>query len=90
MIKTKPCSALKDLIDTNTLNLNAAGWVEWEKNADTGQKSWYGRKILIRILNGFLLTSYIVDTDRQYGTYTTGNWGISLRNFFSIVDTLSV
>ena len=36
MTKTKSCSALKDLIDTNTINLNTAGWVEREKNPDTG------------------------------------------------------
>ena len=36
MIKIKSCSILKNLIDTNTINLNAAGWVEQEKNPDTG------------------------------------------------------
>lgn len=28
MTKAKPCQALKDLIDTNTTNLQAAAWVE--------------------------------------------------------------
>jgi hypothetical protein len=28
MTKSKPCSALKDLIDTNTINIQATEWVE--------------------------------------------------------------
>ena len=28
MTKAKPCQALQDLIDTNTINLKATGWVE--------------------------------------------------------------
>ena len=30
MTKSKPCQALKDLIDTNTVRLNVTGWVERE------------------------------------------------------------
>ena len=28
MTKAKPCAALQELIDTNTISLNTAGWVE--------------------------------------------------------------
>lgn len=28
MTKAKPCAVLQELIDTNTISLNAAGWVE--------------------------------------------------------------
>ena len=35
MTKTKPCQALRDLIDTNTIHVEATGWVERvESNED--------------------------------------------------------
>ncbi len=29
MTKAQPCTVLQDLINTNTISLNVAGWVEW-------------------------------------------------------------
>jgi hypothetical protein len=37
MTKSKPCQALKDLIDTNTVKLKVTEWVEREENA--GEKA---------------------------------------------------
>ena len=34
MTKSKPCQALRDLIDTNTINLQPAGWVERTGNGE--------------------------------------------------------
>ena len=35
MTKAKPCMALQELIDTNTISLNTTGWVEQENITHT-------------------------------------------------------
>ena len=34
MTKAEPCHALQELVNTNTVNMKASGWVE--RGADTG------------------------------------------------------
>ena len=39
MTKSKPCQALKDLIDMNTIKLQVTEWVERTSNAKTGKEA---------------------------------------------------
>jgi hypothetical protein len=43
MTKTQPCQALRDLVDTNRIDLRATGWVERD-GGDKGQPGNGGRK----------------------------------------------
>ena len=48
MTKSKPCQALKDLIDTNTVKLQLTGWVERMEDVKTGTESVGERNLISR------------------------------------------